>query len=295
MNVDEALRQLIESEDLPREALQWSLDHWNEASGRYLSKLRLAASRGKPDDADGDALFFIVHLFGEMRDVRGYAPLCNLIAANSAIGDWLGDGITVSLPGLLINMFDGDSEPLHRAIESVAADEFARGSALGALSYLVKFGQTPGEPELRDYLQQLLRESGPREPSYFWSAWADTVSRMGYASFAADVARLCSKGWIERDLMTIENFHADLAASRSEPAATELFTRLSIEPFGSTIAALESWDQPHSPIDLANGEQLTDYSGRIGTPFVDPNRDIGRNDPCPCGSGKKYKKCCLAA
>ena len=22
---------------------------------------------------------------------------------------------------------------------------------------------------------------------------------------------------------------------------------------------------------------------------------IGRNDPCPCGSGKKYKKCCLAS
>jgi hypothetical protein len=20
--------------------------------------------------------------------------------------------------------------------------------------------------------------------------------------------------------------------------------------------------------------------------------NIGRNDPCPCGSGKKYKKCC---
>lgn len=25
-----------------------------------------------------------------------------------------------------------------------------------------------------------------------------------------------------------------------------------------------------------------------------PNRvKIGRNDPCPCGSGKKYKKCCI--
>jgi uncharacterized protein len=21
--------------------------------------------------------------------------------------------------------------------------------------------------------------------------------------------------------------------------------------------------------------------------------DAGRNDPCPCGSGRKYKKCCL--
>jgi hypothetical protein len=22
---------------------------------------------------------------------------------------------------------------------------------------------------------------------------------------------------------------------------------------------------------------------------------VGRNDPCPCGSGKKYKKCCMKA
>jgi preprotein translocase subunit SecA len=24
-------------------------------------------------------------------------------------------------------------------------------------------------------------------------------------------------------------------------------------------------------------------------------RKVGRNDPCPCGSGKKYKKCCGAS
>ncbi|MBJ94799.1 MAG: hypothetical protein CMP23_10060 [Rickettsiales bacterium] len=23
------------------------------------------------------------------------------------------------------------------------------------------------------------------------------------------------------------------------------------------------------------------------------NAEVGRNDPCPCGSGKKYKRCCL--
>lgn len=23
-------------------------------------------------------------------------------------------------------------------------------------------------------------------------------------------------------------------------------------------------------------------------------RKIGRNDPCPCGSGKKFKKCCIS-
>jgi tetratricopeptide (TPR) repeat protein len=25
-----------------------------------------------------------------------------------------------------------------------------------------------------------------------------------------------------------------------------------------------------------------------------PPKAVGRNDPCPCGSGKKYKKCCLS-
>ncbi len=29
------------------------------------------------------------------------------------------------------------------------------------------------------------------------------------------------------------------------------------------------------------------------TPIVNTGPETGRNDPCPCGSGKKYKKCCL--
>mgnify|MGYP000128082312 CR=1 FL=1 len=29
-------------------------------------------------------------------------------------------------------------------------------------------------------------------------------------------------------------------------------------------------------------------------PFIRPTPKVGRNDPCPCGSGKKYKKCCGA-
>ncbi len=28
-------------------------------------------------------------------------------------------------------------------------------------------------------------------------------------------------------------------------------------------------------------------------PIVKEGPETGRNDPCPCGSGKKYKKCCL--
>ena len=33
-------------------------------------------------------------------------------------------------------------------------------------------------------------------------------------------------------------------------------------------------------------------TGEAKKPVVNKNKKVGRNDPCPCGSGKKYKKCC---
>jgi len=41
-----------------------------------------------------------------------------------------------------------------------------------------------------------------------------------------------------------------------------------------------------------NGEWVY-VDGKIN-PQIEPRRvqKVGRNDPCPCGSGKKYKKCC---
>ena len=44
---------------------------------------------------------------------------------------------------------------------------------------------------------------------------------------------------------------------------------------------------------------IYEYSRSIADGLPEPYRrqtaKVGRNDPCPCGSGKKYKKCCGAA
>ncbi len=37
---------------------------------------------------------------------------------------------------------------------------------------------------------------------------------------------------------------------------------------------------------------FVDASDPTKTPIIRSEPKIGRNDPCPCGSGKKYKKCC---
>ena len=40
--------------------------------------------------------------------------------------------------------------------------------------------------------------------------------------------------------------------------------------------------------DMENAKTM----GKV-IPFQRKTKKKGRNDPCPCGSGKKYKKCCL--
>ena len=66
---------------------------------------------------------------------------------------------------------------------------------------------------------------------------------------------------------------------------------------GSTwVESSASHDQAQSSSDMAQQQGQTD-----GTPGQDETTrtirnigpKVGRNDPCPCGSGKKYKKCCL--
>ncbi len=50
---------------------------------------------------------------------------------------------------------------------------------------------------------------------------------------------------------------------------------------------LEQWD------DLLTAERRKElYKEQKSSTTVVKGPKIGRNDPCPCGSGKKYKKCC---
>ncbi len=46
-------------------------------------------------------------------------------------------------------------------------------------------------------------------------------------------------------------------------------------------------DAPEAPKEL-----FTNIGGKAQPKVADKNTRIGRNDPCPCGSGKKYKDCC---
>ena len=58
----------------------------------------------------------------------------------------------------------------------------------------------------------------------------------------------------------------------------------------SELRLLEAVCVQHE-IDHLNGLTIHDREIKLEPTKVETK--IGRNDPCPCGSGKKHKKCCL--
>ncbi len=54
--------------------------------------------------------------------------------------------------------------------------------------------------------------------------------------------------------------------------------------------AVMAWVQAHQK-ELEAGGGATPSTAPKQETFVKTGPDIGRNDPCTCGSGKKYKKC----
>ena len=65
--------------------------------------------------------------------------------------------------------------------------------------------------------------------------------------------------------------------------------------FGDTVEELSGWAcfAERDDEDQEEWRQLAELYRILSEPHHNPFKGIGRNDPCPCGSGKKFKKCCL--
>ena len=76
----------------------------------------------------------------------------------------------------------------------------------------------------------------------------------------------------------------DWKATADAPAAgSNLVTTSSV-----TISTVNETTAAH----IQNPETSTNMEPSEKKPVQRKEAKIGRNDPCPCGSGKKYKQCC---
>ncbi len=101
---------------------------------------------------------------------------------------------------------------------------------------------------------------------------------------------------IDREALYIF-FHARISAPRRSRADLERARAVHRETDAYSMTG-QAPPEPQAPPPGQAGMGATPATSAVlqqrpsSTPVVRSDDKVGRNDPCPCGSGKKYKKCC---
>ncbi len=136
-----------------------------------------------------------------------------------------------------------------------------------------------------DYLQEGigLRAMGQRDPLVEYKQEAFEMFQDLVTSINEDFLRAIMH--VELVPEQFEPAQVGQPISYSAPTEGTIFA-------GAMEAAAAAGVEGPSPDQIAAASAAT--GGGVATMVKDkddPWSDVGRNDPCPCGSGKKYKKC----
>ncbi|MFM7101923.1 MAG: DUF1186 domain-containing protein, partial [Verrucomicrobiota bacterium] len=251
-----------------------------------------AESSGSPDHPP---FLLASYLLAQFREQAAYPLLVRMVGVPSEIaGVLLNDLFTDSLGRLLGTVFDGRLDLLQDLVEDPGVDEYVRGAAVEAFVVLVNEGRISRELAVR-YWRHLFQGGLEQKPSFAWDALCQVVADLPAPELAGEMRRAVLAGWTDSAIATLEDLEADLAnPQRSERARYALIGHITDEiawwpsfepledaPLGEDgCRVLRPGYETGEPPDFMSPE-----------PFVRPEK-TGRNDPCPCGSGKEYKKCC---
>jgi hypothetical protein len=296
----------------PEQAVRAAIAQREAITPHLLQALEEVAANPSEVNTDVEILhIFAAFLLAQFREKRAYPILAGILVAPPEIADDLFCEISAErLKNILASVYDGDPAPLKRLIENDSVEEFIRGAALETLLVLVRTGQMARE-EVLEYFRSLFQGKLFRENNQVWNALSCAVADLPAPELLEDLRKAFEEGVMDPGYATFEELERGACTPVDQKEEWES------GPFGlieDVVEEMEWWvefdpeeswlDEPMRP-ELNEPYFLPDALMEAETlppsmPYEPPvpvrlGPKIGRNDPCPCGSGKKYKKCCLGA
>ncbi|GGF14419.1 hypothetical protein GCM10011611_20270 [Aliidongia dinghuensis] len=267
-----------------------------EESAPALRAILVRAAEGETLSEDEKLLVFRgLHILGGARDSQACRPLLRLLRRpHDEVEDLLGDAITETMPKIVAGVFDGDADALFDGIVDRSIDEFVREALFGAATFLAWDGRF--EPvRMERFLEQFYEGRRAADGDLAWVGWLEAIALLGLRNLAPLVRRAWQDGRVPEGILDRSDFEKDLADAERAPGDIGRFKLANLGYIDDVIESLDWTRRAESPIEEQPLEPLwADGLRQPSTPMRNPWRHVGRNDPCPCGSGKKAKKCCLA-
>ena len=313
MNLEQALLEIgsAHGNELPIAAIEELKTNW---AVFYLELERITdqfiADDSSLTDEQNAILFFGTLLLAELKYTPALSQCLQLFSRTDTyltpIEGVFGDALTELTPSLFYNVADGNTQILSDYIVDGHQAMYCKASAIEAVfaQYEVNvIDKAELVAHVTRWLAAFLALPSSIN-SFLLSALADSCIAYQLDDFKAQFVGLCDKGLLDE-----ERFKKDEVKAWDSANTVKLIELGTIQTEFNLIATLKSWAADES-FDNMQGEgdvfdSLMGEGGLLSNILYDEKTilensvpvsslpTVGRNDPCSCGSGKKYKKCCL--
>ena len=288
-----------ETAPFPKAALREIISRKDEMIPRLIAILESAQSN--PDSyLDGPQVMlptYAAYLLAQFRETRAYRPLLALLSLEDDLAEqFFGDSITEDMHNIVGCVFDGDEAPLRALIENPLANEYARAcSGLQTYAALMQAGRITAA-DVERYFLELFEGKLEREASHVWNNLCTISADLGFASLLPHVGKAFDDDLCDMFFDRFEHIEQRIT-SGGDPR-----WKRDCQPIDDVVAIMETWacfdrEPARKPAtgpvnDLSHLLEPHEYPSRPTVPPPPQHPGVGRNDPCPCGSGRKFKKCC---
>lgn len=290
-------------------AVQAAIAHRKEITPHLLAIIRETTRNAKVLAKKPD---YIVHLYAmfllaQFRETRAYPLMVEFMRLPGTLTeDLLSDTITEDADRLLVSACGGDPTLIKQLIEDSNANEWARAAGIRCINIMVFNDLLPREKAV-EYFRYLFCRGLERTRSHVWNALVSCATDLHPAEVMDEIQQAYADGLVDDGFVGLDEIEDDLTRSRDSVMAKH-----EKENKGLIVDVADdmSWwycfkddnrdefdddedenEDENSWLDDDKDGDLSaeDYHGKT---YVRTVAKIGRNDPCSCGSGKKYKKCC---
>ncbi|MCA9081375.1 MAG: DUF1186 domain-containing protein, partial [Planctomycetaceae bacterium] len=275
---------------IPRSAVLGARAHREQMIPHLIEVIRSTAEdvRNGNEDWNYALLERALFLLAEFQAVEAIPAITESLSLDDPF-EMYGDLITELFDRIIARFGLVQPEFVEQIAQGRSIDSYVRGAAFRAWVLLARAGHGTRQ-EVQDHLIQLLRDHrDPPDHDVLDSLMSVLPGVLLLGAIPEEVTEVLAAGlidpWVER------------------PEALERHV------LPNEAAFAHHNDREYGRIGFQDAyEELKDWNATLPAPKSEPEEEelwseptvqvtraaakVGRNDPCPCGSGKKYKKCC---
>jgi hypothetical protein len=246
------------------------------------------------EDEETIVHIYAMYLLAFFRETRAYPLLVRIFSRPDDFAyELTGDVASIDLGRILASVSGGDISGMTALIENEQTDEYVRSLAMESMVFLVTTGQRTRD-EVMAYFLQLFHQLD-RQPGIQWNGLVSVCTDLWPQETMSEIRRAYEDDLVDPDYIAWEEVEDVLKLGKDDAIRKSQYRDPLINDLAKDMGWMDCFHAKRSAEPETDWDDViwpSSNESMIPEPIRRTEPKIGRNEPCPCGSGKKFKKCC---